>query len=213
MRKLNDWQTRKFLSTYATDSSKAVLEIGAGARSVWHSFFPNLTTLDIAAEKKPNVVGDAHNLPLGDASFDIVLCSEAFEHFYDPKKAAAEIHRVLKPGGLLLVTTRFNFPVHDAPGDYFRFTPYGLRELFKDFDIIEESTEGDAFSTIAILLQRIMFQTKLRGGKFTKGLIYVLALILNKLDPLIIARYGDIKRDTTVPVLLAAGVFIACRKR
>lgn len=213
MRKLNDWQAKKFLTTYKDADAKYVLDIGAGARSVWKDFFPHVTTLDIAAEKKPDVVGDVHALPLEDSSFDIVICAESFEHFHNPFLAASKIARILKPGGLLLITTRFNFPVHDAPHDYWRYTPYGLRTVLKDFDIVEEGVEGDAFSTIAILLQRIMFQTKLRGGKFTKGLVYVLALILNKLDPLIVERYGDIKRSEVVPVLLAAGVFVAARKK
>ncbi|MEI6863755.1 MAG: class I SAM-dependent methyltransferase [Candidatus Adlerbacteria bacterium] len=213
MKKLNDWQAKQFLAKYRTDDTYRALDIGAGARSMWKGYFPNITTLDIAEEKKPDIVGDVHDLPIADGLYDIVMCSETFEHFHNPFRAATEIARILKPGGLLFITTRFNFPVHDAPHDYWRYTPYGLRTVLKDFEILEEGVEGDAFSTIAILLQRIMFQTKLRGGKVTKGLVYILALILNKLDPLIIERYGDIKRSEVVPVLLAAGVFVAARKK
>ena len=212
MRKLNNWQAGQFLEKYKTTQNEKVLEIGAGASGGWVKFFPNMTTLDIAEEKRPDVVGDVHSLPFEDATYDVIVCSEAYEHFYNPFVATAEIFRVLKPGGLLLVTTRFMFPVHDAPHDYFRFTPYGMRELFKDFEITGEGVESDVFTTIAILLQRIMFQTKLRGGKVTKGLLYLLALFINKLDRLVINRYGDIKRDEVVPVLMATGVFLACRK-
>ncbi len=90
MRKLNDWQAKKFLTTYKDADAKYVLDIGAGARSVWKDFFPHVTTLDIAAEKKPDVVGDVHALPLEDSSFDIVICAESFEHFHNPFLAASE---------------------------------------------------------------------------------------------------------------------------
>lgn len=213
MKKLNDGPVKAFLARHSVGPEKKTLEIGSGARNLWKLYFPNITTLDIVADKKPDVVGDVHDLPFENETFDVVLCSEAFEHFHNPFVAAQEISRVLKPGGTVLVTTRFTFPVHDAPEDYFRYTPYGLRELFRGFEVVDEATEGDAFSTIAILLQRIMFQTKLRGGKITKGLIYVLALVLHKLDWLIDTRYSDITRAEKVPVLLAAGVCIAVRKK
>ena len=211
MRKFTNWQTKAFLRKYGTTAQ--VLEIGEGANKRNADIFPNITSLDVDPAQKPDVVGDAHHLPFPDASFDVVLCSEVFEHLKDPKQGASEFRRVLKPEGLLLLTTRFVFPVHDAPYDFFRFTPYGLKEIFKDWTLLEEEVEADAFSTVAILLQRIMFQTKLRGGKITKGLIYLLALFLNRLDFLIIERYSDITRKRVVPVLLSSGVFIACRKK
>lgn len=213
MKKLTSWQVKRFLSTYKTDERIRVLEIGAGGTDGLVQFFPNITTLDIEASKKPDVVGDAHKLPFSSESFDVIVCSEALEHFYNPFIAVAEMHRVLVPKGLVLVTTRFIFPVHDAPHDYFRYTPYGMRELFKHFEVVEEEVESDAFGTVAILLQRIMFQTKLRGGKFSKGLVYLLVLFINLLDPLIVERYGDITRKEKVPILLASGVFFAGRKK
>jgi len=213
VRKLTSWQVRDFLSKYATDDSQNVLEIGADSTRRNADIFKNLLTLNIDPEQKPDVVGDAQDLSFENSSFDVIVCSEVFEHVKDPRKAALEFKRVLKPGGLLLLTTRFVFPVHDAPSDFWRFTPYGLQEIFSDWEIVEEKTEADAFSTIAILLQRIMFQTKLRGGKITKGLVYLLVLFLNLLDFLVVERYSDITRKSTVPVLLSSGVFIACRKK
>lgn len=211
MRKLTSWQTKAFLRKYGT--TEKVLEIGEGAVKRNADIFPDIVSLDIDPDRKPDVVGDAQRLPFPDASFGVILCSEVFEHIPDPMRAAAEFERVLKPGGLLLLTTRFAFPVHDAPYDFYRYTPYGLKEIFKRWDVVEEAVEADAFSTIAILLQRIMFQTKLRGGKVTKGLVYLLVLVLEHLDFLVLERYGDITRKSVVPVLLSSGVFIACRKK
>ena len=50
-----------------------------------------------------------------------------------PRKALAQIYRVLKPEGLTLITSVMNFPIHDYPADYWRFTPEGFKSLLKDF--------------------------------------------------------------------------------
>jgi methionine biosynthesis protein MetW len=48
------------------------------------------------------VIEDAADLPFADESFDFVACIEVFEHLFDAEGAAAEITRVLRPGGRLL---------------------------------------------------------------------------------------------------------------
>ena len=123
----------------------------------------------------------------------------------------AEIKRVLKPGGLIVLTTRFAFPVHDAPSDYWRFTPYGLQKLFSDFEIVEVATEGGPFHAVAVQLQRILFQTDL--PKVIKGILYPVIMIFPYLDRLIPHQYGDIRRTIKVDTLLSSGVYIAAKKR
>ena len=162
--------------------------------------------------RNPEIVGDAQEMPFADATYSTILCTEVLEHIPDPQKAVDEMYRVLKPGGTLILTTRFLFPVHDAPGDYWRFTPYGLQALFSKWAILEQEVEADAFYTIAVLLQRIAFQADLRGGKVTKGLLLCLAFVLSRMDWLLLKRYGDIGRTDIVPVLMSSGVYIACRK-
>lgn len=69
--------------------------------------------------------------------FDVVVCTEVLEHTLQPFWAADEIHRILKPGGLALVSTPFNFRIHGPLPDCWRFTEHGLRALFKDFEIVD----------------------------------------------------------------------------
>lgn len=79
---------------------------------------------------RPDVFGDAAKLPFADACIDTILLLEVMEHLRHPAQALSEIARVLKPGGQLLLTIPFLYPVHDAPHDYQRYTCYGLaREI------------------------------------------------------------------------------------
>lgn len=197
-----------FLKKYATNA--VTLDIGASG-SDHLEYFPNRTTLDVDASKNTDIVGDAHNLPFPDESFEVIVCSEMLEHADDPRRVISEIHRVLKPKGLAVLTTRFAFPVHDAPNDYWRFTPYGLRKLFSEFEIMEVATEGGPFYAIAVQLQRILFQTDM--SKIIKGILYPVIIIFPYLDKLIPHQYGNIGRTIKVETLLSSGVFIAAKKR
>lgn len=69
---------------------------------------------------------DAHSLPFVDESFDVVLMAEVLEHLRDADLALAEIARVMRPGGSLVLTVPFLWGVHEAPHDYRRFTEFGL---------------------------------------------------------------------------------------
>jgi|CXWL01.1.fsa_nt_gi SAM-dependent methyltransferase len=210
MQKITRIGINAFLERYAT--KEQVLDIGSGGADQ-DSRFPNRTTFDIDPTRNPEIVGDIHDMPFPDNSYHTILCSEVLEHLHDPRKAIAQMYRVLAPGGTLVITTRFTFPVHDAPGDYWRFTPNGLRILFADFEIIDEAVETDTFTTIAVLLQRVIFQTKLRGGRFTKGILWLLMMVFKKVDSLVLAQYGDIQRKTRVETLLSSGVYLACTKK
>lgn len=75
---------------------------------------------------RPQVFADGASLPFAAASFDTVLLLEVLEHVADAERVLAEINRVLKPGGTLLVSVPFLYPLHDAPHDYRRYTAPGL---------------------------------------------------------------------------------------
>lgn len=70
-------------------------------------------------------VCDASAVPVGDASFDAVLCTEMLEHVPDPIAVIREIARILKPGGKLILTAPLGSGIHQEPHHYFGgFTPY-----------------------------------------------------------------------------------------
>lgn len=62
-----------------------------------------------------DIVSDIAAIPEPDASFDAILCTEVFEHLPDPVPALREFARLLRPGGVLIVTAPFNSLTHVAP--------------------------------------------------------------------------------------------------
>lgn len=84
---------------------------------------------------------DVESMTFGDGTFDGVICLEVLEHVKRPWNAAAELIRVLRPGGALLLTTPFLYPYHGKGGasqshgeypDLWRLTHQGLSQLFAD---------------------------------------------------------------------------------
>jgi SAM-dependent methyltransferase len=78
-----------------------------------------------------SILCDVTSLGVRSASLDGVICSEVLEHVVDYTAAIREMTRVLKPGGRLLTTTPFLYPLH-GPEDYWRFTPQTLEILLRD---------------------------------------------------------------------------------
>ena len=67
-------------------------------------------------------------------------------------------------------------------------------------------------STIGVLLQRIVLQTDVYGGKLTKGILMALAFLFTKLDWLLRAEYGDIRRETKTANIFSSGYYLTAEK-
>ena len=79
---------------------------------------------------------DLEALQFADNSFEGAVCWSVLEHVPHPDKAIQELHRVLKPGGVVWVQLPFLFPYHESPKDYWRVTPDGLKMWTRDFQPI-----------------------------------------------------------------------------
>lgn len=102
-------------------------------------------TLDISSEFEPTYVGDLckRNEHIPSAIYDAIFCTEVLEHVNQPFKAIAEIYRLLKPGGLLVASSPFNFRIHGPLPDNWRFSEHGWRVLLADFDNVEIVADED----------------------------------------------------------------------
>ena len=218
MKKLTRIKSNEFLQGFAETGSGAdnangkTLIVGAGSSRYEH-IFPGCLHTDIDPSAKTDMVADAEALPFPENSFDTVVCPAVLSHVRHPQKAVDEMHRVLKPGGRIILTTAFIFPLNSHPVDYWRITENGLQLLFSNgWNIETFESDSKPFYTIAVLMQRIIFQTDVRGGKFTKGLLYGAFLIISKLDFLIKKQYGDIGRSREAKGFLTGGWLFSAHK-
>jgi ubiquinone/menaquinone biosynthesis C-methylase UbiE len=95
------------------------------------------------------LIGDAHDLPFQDGSFDGVIIQAVLEHVVDPYRCCEEIHRVLNDRGVVYAETPFMQQVHNMPYDFTRFTHLGHRRLFRKFEEIESGAVCGAGMALA----------------------------------------------------------------
>ena len=86
---------------------------------------------DFSTAKRPDVQADAAYIPFKEGCFDAVICSELLEHVLDPLAVLREIHRVVRPGGTLLICVPFLFHIHGDPHDYGRYTDFYWSQTLK----------------------------------------------------------------------------------
>jgi SAM-dependent methyltransferase len=118
--------------------------IGAGTDQLYAAPNVRVVGTDVYASPNTQVVADGHFLPFRDGVFDGVWIQAVLEHVLDPAALVAEIHRVLKPAGLVYADTPFMQQVHEQAYDFTRFTLSGHRWLFRRFEEIDAGAVGGA---------------------------------------------------------------------
>jgi len=91
----------------------------------------------------PDIVGDAQCIPIKSDCSDIVFSTQVIEHVPNPALMISEMHRILKTGGLIVLSGPFCWPLHEEPHDYYRFTVYGFRYLLSQAGFEVEDIRGD----------------------------------------------------------------------
>ena len=158
-----------------------MLDVGCGSKPYKELFSPYAKSyigIDPYKEAKAEICASAEKIPLNDNSIDVVICTQTMEHVRDYKEAINEMHRVLRPGGVVFLATHGTYPIHGAPNDYWRFTKYGLEEVCKKFSTRNVVPMG---GIILCLFQIVnLFFGKL-SRIFVVGLIFKPIIILNNI--------------------------------
>ncbi len=148
---------------------KAVLDVGGGEPfQKWLLPYKKLfascdyKTFDSDSKSGADIIGDIHQIPLGDAAVDAIVCHSVLEHIESPAKAVWEMQRILKPGGKIFLYVPSIYPYHARPGvypDHWRFFEDTLRYLFRDFQAVEIVKRGGYFTALSFFFP---YQHKLR---------------------------------------------------
>jgi SAM-dependent methyltransferase len=216
----HNWLIRKLLNdkvrAHLGDLRGTVVDLGCGTRPYeadilghadryigldWNNTLHGLHA-DIAADL-------AKPLPLLDGSLDCVTLFEVLEHVPEPAALRAETSRVLKPGGVLMLSVPFQWWVHEAPWDFYRYTRHGLAYLLGKAgyaDVSIEPTSG--FWSMWILKLNYQTTRLIRGPRPLRWVLRALMLpfwwLGQMLAPLIDRAWSE-DRET-------AGYFVTARK-
>ncbi len=117
-----------------------------------------------------DVYYDGKTLPFDDTSFDSIFSSEVFEHVFNLPEILDELHRVLKPGGHMLVTVPFVWDEHEIPYDFARYTSFGIRHILteKGFTIVKETKTTNYVATLCQMWAAYVYQHILPKNKVAR---------------------------------------------
>lgn len=156
-----------------------VLDIGCGNKP-YKAFFNEKVTEYIGCDlaqtelKTVDLICNATTIPLPGESVDTIFCTQVMEHIFDHKGLLTEANRLLKKGGIIILSVPLYWPEHAVPFDFFRFTKYGMSELLKicNFTTREIIENGGSWATSGQALVH-SFQLSKRRSLFFRGIRFI----------------------------------------
>jgi len=116
----------------------------------------DVTYVNIEATRQPDAQAEAAHLPFADTCFDAAICAELLEHVPDPKTVLGETFRILRKGGIILLTVPFLYHIHADPYDFGRYTNQYWRCTLQEIgfqDLVIER-QGLFYSVLADFLKQ-----------------------------------------------------------
>ncbi len=184
---------RQQIKKFGVSVHGRVLDVGAGSFDRYSQFIhcEEYIKMDIAEGPNVDIVGSADHIPFEDASFDSLISTQVFEHLTDPVKSAREAFRVLKSGGVMLLTVPQMNELHEEPHDYWRYTKFGIKKLFEGqgFVLTAMSQRGGFYTMIAqiitrYLIDRLHLYQHHFYGRISNKIFYVFGRMMMYLDTL-----------------------------
>lgn len=194
---------RQYISKKGDSITGDVLDVGCGDKP-YRSVFVNARSYvgidrpskvdEIRLNAKDrqralDVTGCAESLPFSNASFDAVVSTQLIEHLAQPDQFFKESSRVLRQGGLLIITFPLFAPLHEEPYDYFRYTEYSINNFCSDHGLQVTSIEkmGGGWLMIGYFIRDFLYKDSYKAKSFLWGRILrtlgsFLYDMLNRLD-------------------------------
>ncbi len=157
-----------------------------------------------------NLVSDILEIPVPDGSFDVILCTEVFEHIPEPVLAIQEFSRILKKGGYLILTSPFVSGTHFSPFYFYSgFSRYFYEEFLtrNRFEIIEIKNNGNFYQFLAQEIRRLPFIARTYEKDRLRFWEYPILLLII----LILRRWS--KKGNSSAEFLCFGFFVRAIKK
>jgi SAM-dependent methyltransferase len=162
-----------------------LLDIGCGNKPYEKMFEGKISEhvgCDIvqSSEQRADVLCPATQIPLDDASFDTILCTQVIEHVADHRALLQEAHRLLRNGGVLILSGPMYWPLHEEPYDFFRFTKHGFRSILENagFKVNSMESNGGKWALCGQVLIHTFEETRL----YRRSMIHLINKAFSFLD-------------------------------
>jgi SAM-dependent methyltransferase len=188
-------------------STQVVVNLGAGTTCL----HPQMINVDFVRFPQIDVVADLNeHLPIRTESVDGVLSVSVFEHVPNAAQLAAEVARILKPGGIFYLATPFQYPYHGAPHDFTRWTLAGLGNLLgPQFEVVASGSRGGPAGVVILALAHAAAQVASFGSPLCYSVVnYAMMGVLSPLKYLDLL-FERLPFNTT----LCTACFLIARKK
>jgi len=159
--------------------------VGNGVEAIYADPRVQVIGFDIFASPLTQFIADAHHIPLADGTVDAVVVQAVLEHVLAPDKVVAEIHRVLRPGGLVYAETPFLQQVHAGAYDFTRYTTSGHRYLFRNFEEISAGAVAGPGTELLWSIDHLVrgLSRSSLAGRLVRGLLFWLRYLDAAIPP------------------------------
>lgn len=181
----------------AEEARGRMLDVGCGTQPYRRLFAHadeylglEIDTTEARERGVADVYYDGGAFPFPAARFDVVLCNQVLEHVFNPDEFLSEIHRVMVPGGRLLVTVPFVWDEHEQPYDFARYSTFGVRAVLErnGFVIVWHRRLLADASVLFQLVNAYAFKVSQSRGSWSRRLIKALVMVPASLLGLAAAR-------------------------
>jgi len=139
----------KFLDKYSKYYKGTLVDLGCGTAPFKEYFlqycakYIGIDWTKTQHNSKADIVSDLNkSIELEDDMADTVISLSVMEHLCEPQLFLNESYRILKQGGAMVLQVPWQWHVHEAPHDYFRYTPYGLKYMFEKAGFVDIEVEA-----------------------------------------------------------------------
>ena len=180
------------------------LNIGSGGpiEELLKKKVKNYYSIDIDQSRKPNEIMDicSNNFKIN-FNPNLICIFETLEHCENPIKAVENIHKILEKGNVCLASVPFNFHIHDEPNDFFRFTEYGCKLIFKNFSEVKVLRRNGWLESIFVNFIRLEKENNILSKII--GKLFIIINILTYPIIIFIQKIITSKKLTTVYFIIA----------